>query len=368
MTSIAIRRHRIRGLAALAVMMAIVSGLTPPSAAQSKPKVAFIYVGPVGDAGWTFQHDHARKHLEQTLGVETKFVESVPETAEVARVMEQFIRQDFKIIFATAFGYQNFSLEVARKHPDVRIIGIGPAIRLAPNVKAIYGRIWEGRYLTGIVAGKMTKANTIGFVAAHPISTVVAGINAFALGVWSVAPNAKIKVVWTRTWYDPPREKAAAKALLDAGADIVAQHQDTPSPLQAAAEASKLGIGSESDMQRFAPEAYLTGTVWDWRETDAAIVRGIMSGQFKSEDYYGGLADKMVTLGPFSDRVPEDVRALVDQRRTGIVDGSFQIFKGPLKDQGDRVRVPEGKSMSLKEILAFDWLLQGIEGQAPTKK
>jgi basic membrane protein A len=292
----------------------------------------------------------------------------VPETAEVARVMEQFIRQDFKVIFATAFGYQNFGLEVARKHPDARIIGIGPAIGLAPNVKTIYGRVWEGRYLTGIVAGKMNKSNTIGFVAAHPISTVVAGVNAFALGVWSVKPDAKIKVVWTRTWYDPPKEKAAAKALLDAGADVIAQHQDTPSPLQAAAEASKLGIGSESNMQRFAPEAYLTGTIWDWRETDAAIVKGIMSGQFTSEDYYGGLSDKMVTLGPFSERVPEDLRGLVEQRRKGIVDGSFAIFKGPLKDQSGRVRVADGGAMSLKDILSFDWLLQGIEGQSPSAK
>ena len=362
------KRHRIRTATTLAAIATLLGGLAGPAAAQSKPKVAFIYVGPVGDAGWTFQHDQARSYLEQNLGVETKFVESVPETAEVARVMEQFIRQDFKIIFATAFGYQNFGLEVAKKYPDVRIIGIGPAIGLAPNVKTIYGRIWEGRYLTGLVAGKLTKSNTIGFVAAHPISTVVAGVNAFALGVWSVKPDAKIKVVWTRTWYDPPKEKAAAKALLDAGADVIAQHQDTPSPLQAAAETSKFGIGSESNMQRFAPQAYLTGTIWDWRETDAAIVKGIMSGQFKSEDYYGGLSDKMVTLGPFNERVPEDVRALVEQRRKGIIDGSFEIFKGPLKDQGGRTRVAEGKSMSLKEILGFDWLLQGIEGQAPTAK
>jgi basic membrane protein A and related proteins len=355
-------------VAALAVLSLLLSGLAPFAHAQGKPKVAFIYVGPVGDAGWTFQHDQARAYLEQALGAETKFVESVPETAEVARVMEQFIRQGFKIIFATAFGYQNFALEVAKKHPDVHIIGIGPAIGLAPNVKTIYGRIWEGRYLTGLVAGKMTRSNTIGFVAAHPISTVVAGVNAFALGVWSVKPDAKIKVVWTRTWYDPPKEKAAAKALLDAGADVIAQHQDTPSPLQAAAEASKFGIGSESNMQRFAPQAYLTGTIWDWRETDAAIVKGILAGQFKSEDYYGGLSDKMVTLGPFNERVPEDAKALVEERRRAIVYGSFQIFKGPLKDQSGRARVADGATMTLKEILGFDWLLQGIEGQSPSAR
>jgi basic membrane protein A len=351
------------------VVLALLAGTAVPTAAQAKPKIAFIYVGPVGDAGWTFQHDNARKHLEQALGAETKFVENVPQTAEVARVLEQFYQQGFKIVFATAFGYQNFATDVARKHPDMYIIGIGPAVvTLPPNMKLIYGRIWDGRYLTGIVAGKMTKSNTIGFVAAHPITTVVAGVNAFALGVWSVNPTAKVKVVWTSTWYDPPKEKAAAKALLDAGADVIGQHQDTPSPLQAAGEAKKWGVGSESNMQGFAPDAYLTGTIWDWRDVDTAIVKGIMNKQFKSEDYYGGLSDGMVTLGPMNKNVPADVVALVEQRRKAIIDGSFQVFKGPLADQAGKERVAAGKVMSLKEILGFNWLLKGIEGQAPPSK
>jgi basic membrane protein A len=351
------------------LVLALLAGVAGPTAAQTKPKVAFIYVGPVGDAGWTFQHDNARKHLEQTMGAETKFVENVPQTAEVARVLEQFYQQGYKIVFATAFGYQNFAVDVAKKHPDMYIIGIGPAIvDLPPNMKLIYGRIWDGRYLTGIVAGKMTKSNTIGFVAAHPITTVVAGVNAFALGVQSVNPNAKIKVVWTSTWYDPPKEKAAAKALLDAGADVIGQHQDTPSPLQAAGEAKKWGVGSESNMQSFAPDAYLTGTIWDWRDVDSAIVKGILNKQFKSEDYYGGLSDKMVGLGPMNKNVPADVVALVEQRRKAILGGSFQVFKGPLADQTGKERVSTGKTMSLKDILDFKWLVKGIEGQAPPSK
>lgn len=359
----------LRILVAVSILAIVGAPPAPDSAAAgAKPKVAFIYVGPIGDAGWTFQHDTARKYLEETLGVETAFVESVPETAEVMRVEEQFIQKGFKIIFATAFGYQNFNLEVAKRHPDVHIIGIGPAIGLAPNVKTIYGRIWEGRYLTGMVAGRMTKANVVGFVAAHPISTVVAGVNAFALGVWSVNPQAKIKVVWTRTWYDPPKEKSAATALLDAGADVVAQHQDTPSALQAAAGVGRWGIGSESNMQRFAPNAYLTGTIWDWRRVDAAIVKGITEGAFKSEDYYGGLDDGMVSLGPFNAAVPEPVKGLVAQRQKEIASGTLQIFKGPLRDQEGKVRVPAGEAMTLKQILGFNWLLQGIEGQSPTAK
>lgn len=361
-------RHGMRALVAVLVL-SLLAVPTGQIAAQGKPKVAFIYVGPVGDAGWTFQHDQARKYLAQTLGAETKFVENVPQTAEVARVLEQFYQQGYKIIFATAFGYQNFAVNVAKKHSDLHIIGIGPAVvDLPPNMKLIYGRVWDGRYLTGIVAGKMTKTNTVGFVAAHPITTVVAGVNAFALGVWSVNPNAKVKVVWTNTWYDPPKEKSAAKALLDAGADVVGQHQDTPSALQAASEAKKYGVGSESNMQGFAPEAYLTGTIWDWRAVDAAIVKGILNKRFKSEDYYGGLTDKMVSLGPMNANVPSDVVALVEQRKKGIMDGSFQVFKGPLADQSGKERVPAGKVMTLKEILGFNWLLKGIEGQAPPSK
>lgn len=360
-------RHGIRTIVALLVLvlLALPAGHV---GAQAKPKIAFIYVGPVGDAGWTFQHDNARKYLAQTLGADTKFVESIPQTAEVARVLEQFYQQGYKIVFATAFGYQNFAVDVAKRHADMHIVGIGPAVVTLPrNMKLIYGRVWDGRYLTGIVAGKMTKSNTIGFVAAHPITTVVAGVNAFARGVWSVNPDAKVKVVWTNTWYDPPKEKAAAKALLDAGADVIGQHQDTPSPLQAASEAKKWGVGSESNMQGFAPEAYLTGTIWDWREVDLAIVRGIANKQFKSEDYYGGLSDKMVGLGPMNKNIPADVVALVEQRKKGIMDGSFHVFTGPLSDQAGKERVAAGKTMSLKEVLKINWLLKGIEGQAPSK-
>lgn len=353
-----------------AVAIGLLSMLLMPAGAgaQGKPKVGFIYVGPAGDAGWTFQHDEARKHLEQALGVETTFVETVPETAEVVRVEEQLIQKGFKIIFATAFGYQRFNLEVAKKHPDVHIIGIGPAIGLAPNVKTVYGRHWEGRYLTGLVAGKMTNSNIVGFVAANPTPGVIVGANAFALGVWAVNPQAKVKLVWTRAWYDPPKEKAAAKALLDAGADVIAQHQDTPSPLQAAAEVGRWGIGNNSNMQRFAPKAYLTGTIYDWRNLYVDLVKGIMAGRFQSEDYYGGLADGLVSLGPLNEAVPASVKDLVEKTRQEIVSGKLQIFKGPFKDQEGKVRAQAGEVMTTKEMLSFNWLVQGIEGQSPTAK
>ena len=342
--------------------------LWAPGAARGAagPKVAFIYVGPVGDAGWTFQWDQGRKYLEQHVaGAQTAYVESVPETADVARVENDFIAKGFTVIFATAFGYQNFTADVAKQHPNVTFVGIGPAIKLGPNISTVYGRLWEGRYLTGIVAGKMTKTNVVGFVAAHPITTVVAGVNAFALGVRSVNPRATVKVVWTGTWYDPPKEKQAAQSLLDAGADVIAQHQDTPSALSAAAAAGKFGIGSESDMQRFAPKAYLTGTTWTWGPLIAKIVEATETHSWASQDYYGNLRDGVVGLGPFNAVVPDAVQALVTAKKQAIEDGSFRIFAGPLKDQGGKVRVPAGHTMSLKEILGFDWLVQGVAGKSP---
>src|SRR5579884_4179725 len=267
--------------------------------------------------------------------------------------------------FATAFGYQNFTLDVAKQHPQVTFVGIGPAVGLAPNVSDVYGRLWEGRYLTGLVAGSMTKTNIIGFVAAHPITTVVAGVNAFALGVHAVNPRAVVKVVWTGTWYDPPKEKQAAQSLLDAGADVIAQHQDSPSALLAAAEAGKWGIGSESNMQRFAPRAYLTGTTWNWGPLVARIVTEARVHRWASQDYYGGLADGVVGLGPMNPAVPASVRAKVDAARRAIEQGTLHLFSGPLRDQAGTVRVPAGHAMSLKEILGFDWLVQGVQGRSP---
>jgi basic membrane protein A and related proteins len=333
---------------------------------QTAPKVAFIYVGPVGDAGWTYQWDQARKYLEQHVsGTQTAYVESVQETADVARVENDFIAKGFSVIFATAFGYQNFTVDVAKQHPNVTFVGIGPAIKLAPNVSTVYGKLWEGRYLTGIVAGKMTRTNVIGFVAAHPITTVVAGVNAFALGVRSVNPAAKVKVVWTDTWYDPPKEKQAAQSLLDAGADVIAQHQDTPSALSAASQAGKWGVGSESNMQRFAPKAYLTGTTWTWGPLVEKIVKASKTHSWSSQDYYGNLKDGVVGLGPINMVVPAAVKSRVAAKMRGIESGSFQIFAGPLRDQTGKLRVNAGHTMSLQEVLGFDWLVQGVEGKSP---
>ncbi len=334
----------------------------PAAAGGKKLKVAYIYVGPVGDAGWTFRQDEARKAMEKAFpGLETSFVESVPEGADVERVEEDFINKGFNVIFATAFGYQDFSLQVAKRHPDVTILNAS-GDKTAPNLGEYYGKLWEGRYLTGLVAGKMAKGDVVGFVGAHPIPVVISGINAFTLGVRAVKPSARVKVVFTNSWYDPPAEKEAGKSLVNVGADVVAQHQDTPSVLQAAAEAGKFGIGSESDMSKFAPEAYLTGTIWDWVPYETKTLKEIMAGTFKGSVYWGDLKDGTVSLGPMNSKVPDDVKKLVEQRKQDLISGTFQIFKGPLKDQSGKEVVPAGKVLDIPDIVTMDWLIEGTEG------
>lgn len=340
-----------------------------PTYAADEMKVGFIYVGPTGDAGWTYRHDQARQYLESKLPfVKTSFVESVSEGADVTRVLTNFARKDYKIVFATAAGYLDFTREVARKFPDTVFMNIAAWDSDEKNVGQYYGRLHEGRYLTGIVAGKMTKSNVIGFVAAHPIPGVIFAINGFALGVRSVNPDATIKVVWTNTWYNPNVEKQASLSLVDIGADVIAQHQDTPSPLMGAAERGKFGIGSESDMSKFAPDAYLTGTIWDWGEFYVRTIEAVKNGTWKPERYFGGLDDGVVSIAPIAAMVPDDVKGLVDQKKQEIISGKLRIFKGPIKDNTGEVRIADGAEPSFNEVYnKMDWVVEGVEVVLPKK-
>lgn len=340
-----------------------------PTHATDDMKVGFVYVGPTGDAGWTYRHNLARQYLESKLPfVKTSFVESVLEGADVTRVLTNFARKDYKIIFATAAGYLDFTREVARKFPDTVFMNIAAWDSDEKNVGQYYGRLHEGRYLTGIVAGKMTKSNIIGFVAAHPIPGVIFAINGFALGARSVNPNVTIKVVWTNTWYNPNVEKQAALSLVDIGADVIAQHQDTPSPLMGAAERGKYGIGSESDMSKFAPDAYLTGTIWDWGDFYVRMVEAVKNGTWKPKRYFGGLDDGVVSIAPIAAVVPDDVKALVDQKKQEIISGKLRIFKGPIKDNKGTVRIAAGVEPSFNEVYnKMDWVVEGVEVVLPKK-
>lgn len=339
---------------------------TTPQGDAEKIKVAFVYVGPVGDEGFSYSHDQGRQYLEKEMSnVITTKVESVKEGADAERVITQ-LAQENKIVFATSFGYMDSVIKVAEKFPNVVFMHCS-GYKTAPNAGTYFGRMYQARYLSGIVAGKMTKTNTIGYVAAYPIPEVIRGIDAFTLGVRSVNPNAKVKVMWTTTWYDPPKEKDAAVVLLDGGADIITQHQDTPSPQQAAAERGKYSIGYNSDMSKVAPNTVLTSAVWNWGPYYVNAVKQVMAGTWKNEQYWGSISDNIVGLAPYGPAVPEDVKQAVEAKKQDIMSGKFDVFTGPVKDQQGTVKVAEGQKMSDADMLQLNWFVEGVEGTIPAQ-
>jgi basic membrane protein A len=359
-------------IALIGVLM--ITGCTPkPSTSDpavepkkdEKMKVAFIYVGPVGDAGWSFAHDKAREYLVSEMpDVETTFIESVPEGADAERVLTELAEKGNKVIFATSFGYMDYVQNVAKKYPDVTFLHCS-GYKTAENVGTYFGRMYQPRYLSGLVAGKKTQSKVIGYVAAYPIPEVVRGINAFTLGVKEANPDAVVKVVWTNTWYDPAKEKEAAKSLLDAGADVIAQHQDTPGPQQAAEEKGAFSIGYNTDMSQFAPKAYLTSPVWNWGPYYVETVKAVQGGTWKSEKYWGSMKDGVTQLAPMTDLVDAETKALVEVKQKEILEGKWDVFTGEIKDQSGAVRVNAGQTMTDEEMLSFDWFVEGVEGTIP---
>ncbi|MGB9834296.1 MAG: BMP family ABC transporter substrate-binding protein [bacterium] len=339
-----------------------------PTPTEKKLKVVFIYVGPIGDGGWTYEHDQGRKMLEQEVpGVETTYVESVPEGADATKVIRDFAQKGYDVIITTSFGYMDPTIEVAKDFPNIIFLHCS-GYKTAPNVGTYFGKIEEPRYLSGLVAGKMTKSNLIGYVAAYPIPEVIRGINAFTLGVRAVNPDAEVRVVWTNTWYDPAKERQAAEGLLDVGCDIIAQHQDTPGPQQAAEARGVYGIGYDSDMSKFAPKAVLTSPIWKWGVYYVDAIKRIKAGTWKTEQYWGGMKDGIVDLAPLASFVPDDVKKLVEDKKKEIMEGKFgifDIFSGPLKDQSGQIRVEEGKKMTADEILNMKWFVEGVVGEIP---
>ncbi|MGV8121898.1 MAG: BMP family ABC transporter substrate-binding protein [Candidatus Xenobiia bacterium LiM19] len=331
-----------------------------------KLKVAFVYIGPVGDAGWTLSHDKGRKYMEEQLPyVKTSFVENVAETSDAERVITNLAIQGNSLIFTTSYGYMDATLNVAKKYPKITFMHCS-GYKTSDNVGTYFGRMYQARYLTGIVAGKMTKTNIIGYVAAHPIPEVVRGINAFALGARKVNPRVKIKIVWTHTWYDPPSEREAASSLLDSKADVIAQHQDTYAPQQAAQEANVYGIGYNTDMSSFAPKAELTSAVWNWGPYYKKIAEEVHGGTWKSSNYWGSIKEGIVDLAPFGSMVPEDVKTLVKTERENLENGKYDVFDGPIKDNTGKEHVKAGARMTDDEMLKFDWFVEGVEGSVQT--
>jgi basic membrane protein A len=323
--------------------------------------VGFVYVSPIGNAGWSYAHDVARKELESIEGVKTSYVEAVNEGPDSERVFLNMARKNYDLIFGTSFGYMDPMLKVAGQFPDI-IFEHCSGFKLAPNMGNYFGRIYQARYLTGMVAGAMTKSNILGYVAAFPIPEVIRGINAYTLGAQSVNPNVQVRVVWTKTWYDPATEKEAAKSLLDVGADVIAQHQDSPAPQEAAQEKGVYCIGYNSDMSAFAPKAHLTAAVWNWTPLYKEIVESVKAGTWKSQAIWYGMDKGVVNIAPFGPMVPEDVRQRVMEKKKEIMGGTDNIFVGPIKDQKGLEQVPAGKKATDEELLSMKYFVQGVVG------
>lgn len=331
-------------------------------------KVAFVYVAPIGDLGWTWAHDQGRLALEEEFGdkVETAYIENVPEGPEAERVIRDFAQKGFDLIITTSFGYMDPTVTVAQEFPDIWFVHIS-GFKTADNVSTVFGRMYQPRYLSGLVAGAATESNTLGYVAAFPIPEVVRGINAFTLGVREVNPDAEVRVVWTNTWFGPPEEKEAAEALISAGADVIAQHQDTTEPQKAAADAGGLSIGYDSDMGSFVGDTVLTSPVWNWGPKYISIVQGIMDGTYQSESYWGGMNDNVVQLAPFSARVSDETKALVEEKQQLILSGEWDVFCGPITGANGNLIVEEGKCLTDAEMLSMDYFVEGVRGEAPSE-
>ncbi|HJV85179.1 MAG TPA: BMP family ABC transporter substrate-binding protein [Noviherbaspirillum sp.] len=353
-------------LSAIAVLPAL--ALAPAMAADPAPlNVGFVYVSPIGEAGWTYQHDMSRKELEKNLGnkVKTKFVENVPEGADAERVIRDLAQQGNKLIFTTSFGFMNPTLKVAKQFPDVKFVHL-TGYKTAPNVATLNARFYEGRYLAGVLAGKMTKSNIAGYVGAFPIPEVLQGINAFTRGMRSVNPKAEVRVIWVNSWYDPGKERDAAITLMGQGADIVTHHTDSHAVVQAAEEKGKYAVAYHSDMKQFGPKAQLAAVTHHWGKYYTKAAQDVLNGTWKPTSIWGGIKDGFVTLEGINPAVPNDVKQTVASVEKDIVSGKMTPFDGPVKDNEGKVRQEKG-SMSDAALNKMDFYVEGVSGKLPGK-
>ena len=356
-------------LAAIACGLALV---TLPAAAQTKAgeplKIGFVYVSPIGDAGWTYQHDIGRKEMEKALGgkVTTKYIESVPEGADAERVIRELAQSGHNLIFTTSFGYMNPTEKVAKQFPK-HMFDHATGYKSGKNMGTYNARFYEGRYLAGIVAGKMTKTNTAGYVAAFPIPEVVMGINAFTRGMRSVNPKAETKVVWVNSWYDPGREREAADTLISQGADVVTHHTDSTAAVQAAEAKKVYAIAYHSDMSKYGPNAQLTAVTHNWGEYYTRTAQAAVEGKWKPETVWMGVKENVIRMAPFNKVVPQDVQDLVRKTEVDIKAGKFHPFAGPFKDNTGKERLAAGKTLDDATLNKMDYYVEGVQGKLPAK-
>jgi basic membrane protein A len=364
-----VRKHKYAGMVSAMILalsaFCVVTAATAIAKTHTVFKAAWIYVGPHNDAGWSQAHDAGRLFVQKALGgkVQTTFKENVPEGPQVKQVIESLIRDGNQIIFATSFGFQNAMAEEAKLHPDVKFeMATGTA--QSANMAEYFGAGEDANYLAGMAAGAATKKNRIGLVVAFPIPEVIRHTNAFTLGARSVNPNAKVQILWTNSWFAPDKEKKAAEALAAAGADVLAQNVDSPATGQFAESRHLPWVGYDSDARKFAPTSWLTAPVYNWGPYYLSRVKAAMGGTWKTGFYYGNLKDGFVTLAPYGPKVSAATRAAIAKKRAALVSGKFYEFKGPLYDQAGKLRVPAGKSLSVPDLYAMNWLVKGVVGSA----
>ncbi len=361
---------------AASLALSALVGFTTVTAANAadKVKVGFVYLTTPGDHGWTYAHEVARQDVEKHFGnkVETTFVENVPEGPDSARVIRELAKQGNEIIFTTSFGYMDHTIKVAKEFPNVKFEHI-TGYKRSPNVATGNIRFYEGRYVQGVVAGLMTKSNKIGYLASFPIPEVIQGINAFGIGLRSVNPKAEVSVIWVNSWYDPVKEADAAKVHIAEGADILAQHTDSPAMLQTAQKAGVHGFGQSSDMKAFAPKAQLFSSVNNWGPYYISKIQQMMDGKWSTGDgpdhwagnTWVGMADDYLVLSPF-ENMPADVAKAAAQASADIKSGKNKIFTGPIKDNAGKLRVPAGKTLNDGELFqTLDYYVDGISGKIP---
>ncbi len=326
-------------------------------------KVAVVYIGVPGDAGWTYQHDQGIAELEAELGITVTRLESIPEGADAVAAFDKLAADGYNLIFGTSFGYMDPMLEVAAKYPST-CFEHASGYKTAPNMGTYFGALDEASYLSGIAAGAASKSGKIGYVAAFPIPEVVRALNAYTLGAQLVNPKATVQVTWTSTWFDPAKEKEAAQSLLQAGADVLGMYQDSTATGEAAKEAGAKWTGNDSDTKAGDfPDTWLTGPVWNWGPYYIAAAKSMMEGTCLVDQYYGNMTDGMIKLGVFGSSVSADTQALIATKQAAIIDGSFAVFTGPIKDNTGKEQIAAGVVAPLGDLLGQQYLVAGVIGK-----
>jgi basic membrane protein A len=337
------------------------------AAAPSVLKTAFVYVGPVGDAGWTFAHDSARKAAEAMFGarIKTTFIENVPEGADAERVIRDLVSQGNKLIFGTTFGYMEPMMKVA---PDAKDVYFEHATgyKTAPNLRTYDSRTYEGAYMAGVLAGSVTKSHKLGVVGSIPIPEVIRNIDSFTMGARSVDPKAETSVVWVNKWFDPPKESEAAQTLIDQGADVLMQNTDSAAVLQTAEKNGKYGFGWDSDMSKFAPKAHLASAVIQWAPYYEKAIQDVLDGKWTTGQAWWGVKEGAIDLASIADSVPAAAKEKIATIKSGLKDGSFAIWAGPIVDQSGKELLKAGETADDKFLHGITFYVKGVQGKPPT--